>query len=213
MDKIIIGEFIKKIFSLHNGVYIFIILGLLFLVYKKRQLVKKYLRTLIFIRFLANLRQENMDNLKNYIKLKLSFVRVDAHTNKLKIAYNIFNFSIFDVKLDKFIEKKVELSFIHTPGKNIELQTGEYKENKTLQKQTDVPIEVERKLESNEIDEINKIIKECKEKDGSLIINILIYFCIECKYTQEPITNTLRLSSQIPHYELLNLQSKDAAKG
>lgn len=209
MDKIIIGEFIKKIFSLHNGVYIFIILGFLFLVYKKRQLVKKYLRTLICIRFLANLRQENMDNLKNYIKIELSFVRADAYTDELKIAYNIFNFSIFDIKLSKFIEKKVELSSRNA----LELQTGEYKEYITIQKQTDVRIEVKRKLRPNEIDEINRIIKECKEKDGSSIINILIYFYIECKSTQEPITNTLRLPSRIPHYELLNLQSTNTAKG
>ena len=183
----------------------------------------KYLRALLNIKFLTNLskedvgnlknylnlRQENMDNLKNYIKIDFCSIRTDI--GELVIVYNIFNYSIFDVKLHKFIEKKVELSG-GSGDKSTELKTDEYKEIKTIQKQTAGVIEVQRKLQPNEISEINRRIKECKEKDKPIMINVILYVYIECKYVKEPIElRDFRVPAQvlwrIPHTELLNLQS------
>ena len=169
----------------------------------------KYLRALLNINFLANLRKENINNLKNYIKIDFCSIRTD--NGELVIAYNIFNFSIFDVKLHKFIEKKVELSG-ESGDNSTELKTDEYKEIKPIQKQTAGVIEVKRKLRPNEISEINRRIKECKEKDKPLMINVILYVYIECKYVKEPIElRDFRVPSQvpsrIPHTELLKLQS------
>ena len=92
--------------------------------------------------------------------------------------------------------------------KTTELKKDEYREDKTIQKQTVEVIEVKRKLQPNEISEINRRIKECKEKDKPLMINVILYVYIECKYVKEPIElRDFQVSSQIPHTELLNLQS------
>jgi hypothetical protein len=193
----IIYEIFKKVLDLIPLGYIIPILILLF-IYIKRQWFKKYLSALLNIKFLADLRKENIENLVGNLSIYLS--SVSATSDKLRISYIITNFSIFDVTLYKLLEDRVELS----GGINriVELPKSDFQQEKTIKRQKNEVFELERKLDRDDISKIIKKVNKCKESGAPLILTVPITGYFRCEYVKEPLKVCNTCVFRVPHYDL-----------
>lgn len=192
----VIGELFKKLLDIVPIEY-FIPVLILILIYIKKQWVKRYLSALWKIKYWASLRSENIENVRNYLKIELSSISITS--NKLKISYIVYNFSIFNVILYKLLENKVELS---VSGISLELPKSDFQKEKIIQEQKNDVLEIERILNQVDISKIIEMLNKSKADTAPLILTVPITGYFRCKHVEGSIEAHNTCVFRVPPYDL-----------
>jgi len=165
-------------------------------------------KTLKKTAFLSNLEKENFEKLKELVKVRI--IHAAQSEESFHIDYLVSNFSIFDLRLYKFIEESASFSWHGTY--HTDLAKGERHTEIEIPHQREAEIQVLRTLSTYTLEKMREYFDKLSGNYGfgwvlGLETSFVAYFKvselgIKEKFLDNPLELRGRCGFRFPHYDL-----------